>query len=80
MIVHVPQVRYRRCSASGPIIAQSLIWASMIVGSAIVLQGMPVANTMLMLLLAGSTSSLLLTTAACRRTFMESGGDGESAS
>lgn len=78
MVSHVPQAQCRRRSASQSVIAQSLIWASMMIGNAIVLRGTPAADRVMLILLMGAAASVVLTAAACRRTRAEADGDFES--
>ncbi len=77
MAVHVPEARCRRRSASRPIIAQSLIWASAMIGSAILLRGTAAEDGVMLILLAGAGTSILLISSECRRTAAGTGGDGE---
>ena len=67
MVTQVPQ----------SITAHSLIWASMLIGSAIVLHGTPAAEGVMLVLMTGATTSLLLLSAPCRRPCQEPGDDGE---
>ncbi len=61
----------RRRSAWQPVIGQSLIWASMMIGNAILLRGTPVEDHVMLILLAGASASVLLTTAECRSRLAE---------
>jgi len=75
MVIHVPQAR-RSCRwLASPAIGQALIWASVMIGSSLLLKGAPAEDNLLLILLAGATGSVLLTSAAGRCARSQDVGD-----